>query len=121
MHRLLELVRPKASRASAVAVCLLLLLSVASCGKRPRTAKRPALPPPGSPPTTQVVDLTTPTPSRVVDTTATAPQLSDVERKAAARAAFSEGVELQERNDCPRALPRFESAERLYPAPTHLL
>src|SRR4051794_18719557 len=114
MHPLLELVRPKASRVSAVAVCVLLVLSSAACGRRPRTAR----PPPNGPQTqvvdtTRFVDTTTPT-TRVVDTTSTAPQMSDVERKAAARAAFAEGVELQERSDCAHALPRFESAERLY-------
>ena len=50
-----------------------------------------------------------------------APQLSDAERKAAARAAFAEGIQLQERADHAHALPRFELAERLYDAPTHLL
>ena len=50
-----------------------------------------------------------------------APQMSESERKAAARSAFAEGVQLQEHNDCAHALPRFETAERLFDAPTHLL
>ena len=41
-----------------------------------------------------------------------APQMSESERKAAARSAFAEGVQLQEHNDCAHALPRFETAER---------
>jgi hypothetical protein len=47
--------------------------------------------------------------------------LSEADRKATARAAFAEGIQLQEQNDVARALPRFEAAERLYDAPTHLL
>jgi hypothetical protein len=47
--------------------------------------------------------------------------MSEAERRAAARAAFTEGVQLQDKGDCAHALPRFESSQRLYEAPTHLL
>lgn len=48
-------------------------------------------------------------------------QMSEPERKAAARAAYAEGVELQTAHDCAHALPRFETAQRLFDAPTHVL
>lgn len=48
-------------------------------------------------------------------------QLSDEETKAAARAAYFEGVELQERGEPAEALARFEAAQALFDAPTHLL
>ena len=48
-------------------------------------------------------------------------QMTEVERKASARAAYGDGVQLQDRKDCEHALPRFEAAERLFDAPTHLL
>jgi hypothetical protein len=47
--------------------------------------------------------------------------MSESERKATARAAYIEGVGLQEKGNCPAALPRFETAQKLYEAPTHLL
>jgi hypothetical protein len=47
--------------------------------------------------------------------------LSESERKATARAAYSEGVELQQNNDCASALPKFEVAEKMFSAPTHLI
>jgi hypothetical protein len=48
-------------------------------------------------------------------------QMSDTEKKAAARAAYQEGVKLQDDGKPAEALPRFESAQKLYDAPTHLL
>lgn len=48
-------------------------------------------------------------------------QMSEAEKKAAARAAYAEGVELQSGHDCAHALPRFEAAQRLFDAPTNLL
>jgi hypothetical protein len=48
-------------------------------------------------------------------------QMSDTERKAAARAAFLEGVKLQEEGKAGEALARLESAQKLFDAPTHLL
>ena len=47
--------------------------------------------------------------------------MSESERKATARAAYIEGVELQEQGKCADALTRLEAAQKLYSAPTHLL
>jgi hypothetical protein len=47
--------------------------------------------------------------------------MSEAEKKAAARVAFAEGVAHQDKRDCAQALPKFELAERLFDAPTHLL
>jgi PEGA domain len=47
--------------------------------------------------------------------------MSESERKATARAAFLEGVKLHDAGNCVEALPRFEVAQKFYPAPTHLL
>jgi hypothetical protein len=49
------------------------------------------------------------------------PDMSESERKATARAAYMEGVKLQEGGNCPEALGRLETAQKFYPAPTHLL
>ena len=99
------------TRVSAAA-CLLLLLSTA-CGRRTPHTARP-LPPP-------TVTAAPVEPKHRPDVDPNPPQLSDAEKKAAARAAFSEGVELQEHKDCAGALPKFELAERMYDAPTHQL
>lgn len=48
-------------------------------------------------------------------------EMSDNDRKAAARAAYLEGVELQDRGKHAEALQRFRAAQRLVEAPTHLL
>lgn len=48
-------------------------------------------------------------------------QMSEGERKAAARAAYSEGVDLQDKGRPAEALARFEAAQKLFDAPTHLL
>lgn len=48
-------------------------------------------------------------------------QMSDNEKKAAARAAYTEGVELQDKGKYAEALADFEKAEKLFDAPTHLL
>src|SRR4051812_27362394 len=48
-------------------------------------------------------------------------QMSETEKKAAARAAYQEGVKLQDDGKFADALARFESAEKLFDAPTHLL
>jgi hypothetical protein len=47
--------------------------------------------------------------------------MSESERKATARAAYLEGVKLQEGGNCREALPRLEIAQKYYSAPTHLL
>jgi hypothetical protein len=49
------------------------------------------------------------------------PGMSESERKATARAAYQEGVTLQEAGKCPEALPKFEVAQKFFPAPTHTL
>ena len=48
-------------------------------------------------------------------------EMSESERKATARAAFLEGVRQQENGNCVEALPRLETAQRFFSAPTHLL
>lgn len=48
-------------------------------------------------------------------------QMSDTEKKAAARAAYQEGVKFQDEGKAEEALKRFESAQKLFDAPTHLL
>ncbi len=54
-------------------------------------------------------------------TTSARAQMSDTEKKAAARAAYQEGVKLQDDGKAADALVRFESAQKLFGAPTHLL
>lgn len=49
------------------------------------------------------------------------PEMSESERKATARAAYMEGIKLQESGRCPEAIARFEAAQKFYQAPTHLL
>lgn len=63
----------------------------------------------------------TATPAPTSTTPDTASTLSESERKATARAAYIEGVSLQEKNDCAAALPKFEVAQKMFNAPTHLL
>ena len=48
-------------------------------------------------------------------------QMSEGEKKAAARAAYIEGVTLQDKGSPAEALARFEAAQKLFDAPTHLL
>jgi len=47
--------------------------------------------------------------------------ISESERKASARAAFQEGMELQAQKSFAEALGRFQFAQRTFEAPTHLL
>ena len=49
------------------------------------------------------------------------PGMSDSEKKATARAAYLDGIAFQEKNNCPEALRRFETAQKYYSAPTHQL
>lgn len=53
--------------------------------------------------------------------TAASAQMSEGEKKAAARAAYTEGVQLQDQGKPAEALARFEAAQGLFDAPTHLL
>jgi hypothetical protein len=48
-------------------------------------------------------------------------QMSEGERKAAARAAYGEGIKLQDQGKPADALSKFEAAQKLYDAPTHQL
>jgi len=48
-------------------------------------------------------------------------QMSEGEKKAAARAAYMEGIALQDKGSPAEALGRFEAAQKLFDAPTHLL
>lgn len=66
--------------------------------------------------TTSEADNPTPEPSSTPTV-----ELSESERKASARAAYMEGVDLQDKGQCAEALFRFEAAQKLYSAPTHLL
>jgi hypothetical protein len=47
--------------------------------------------------------------------------MSDNDKKSAARAAYQEGADLQDKGKYAEALADFEKAEKLYDAPTHLL
>ena len=49
------------------------------------------------------------------------PGMSDSEKKATARAAYMDGVAMQEAKNCADALSRFETAQKYYPAPTSQL
>jgi tetratricopeptide (TPR) repeat protein len=62
--------------------------------------------------------------ARLVADKAAAPpanDMTDAEKRSAARAAFQEGTELQEKGRCVEAIPRFQAAQHLLEAPTHLL
>ena len=48
-------------------------------------------------------------------------QMSETEKKAAARSAYTEGVQLEESGKFAEALARFEAAQKLFDAPTHQL
>jgi hypothetical protein len=47
--------------------------------------------------------------------------MSEPERKATARAAYQEGLALQESGKCPEAIPKFEVAQNFFSAATHTL
>jgi tetratricopeptide (TPR) repeat protein len=47
--------------------------------------------------------------------------MPEAEKRSTARAAFQEGVALQEGGKCSDAIARFQTAQRLYDAPTHQL
>jgi hypothetical protein len=47
--------------------------------------------------------------------------MSESERKAIARAAYQEGLGLQESGKCSEAVAKFEVAQEFFPAPTHTL
>jgi hypothetical protein len=113
MRRLFRKLTSVAGAAPLSLLLVLVLLPTTACGRRARGPRPPPLPPP---PSSATADE-----PKSPGADASGPQMSEAERKAAARAAFTEGVQLQEKSDCARALPRFESAQRLFEAPTHLL
>jgi len=76
-------------------------------------------PPPPVKPTTPTP--TQPQPPPVAPKASASSSMSDSERKASARAAYQEGVELQAQKSWPEALARFQFAQGLVDAPTHLL
>lgn len=57
----------------------------------------------------------------VADKGAATNEMSDTEKRSSARAAYEEGLALQDKGQCSEALQRFQTAQRLYDAPTHLL
>ena len=75
---------------------------------------RPAPPAPPAPTAAPTPAVVTPPPPPVST-------ISDSERKASARAAFQEGMELQAQKSYAEALGRFQFAQRIFEAPTHLL
>lgn len=62
-----------------------------------------------------------PPPPPVPASASVATAMSDSERKASARAAYQEGIELQSKPSYAEALARFQYAQRIFDAPTHLL
>jgi hypothetical protein len=70
-----------------------------------------------TPPPVASGTATTPTPPPTANPGA---GMTESERKAAARAAYLEAAALQDKGDCASALPKFETAQKLYDAPTHL-
>jgi hypothetical protein len=108
----------------------LLLLALATttttaCGRRaPRTARYPQAQPESTEvmrPQPEVMRAQPEAKSAAPSGKDDASQMSEPEKKAAARAAYAEGVQLQTAHDCAHALPRFEAAQRLFDAPTHVL
>lgn len=78
-------------------------------------------PAPGTPAGSGAPAVGSATPAPTGTTPDMTSSLSESERKATARAAFIEGVALQDKNDCAGALPKFEVAQKMFSAPTHLL
>jgi hypothetical protein len=74
-----------------------------------------------APPTDSAVVVAPPPAATPSEPSGPPPEMSESERKATARAAYMEGVKLQESGRCPEAIARFEAAQKFYQAPTHLL
>lgn len=110
-------------------IVLLLAMSVVASGCGRRRPKTPtnrdaagsdapgvyAPPPPMPGPTAQPVAFAPAAPEPNTNA------VPESERKPAARAAYIEGVQLQEQKKFAEALVRFETAQKFFDAPTHLL
>jgi hypothetical protein len=75
----------------------------------------------GAPPPLPTASAASSTGTQPSPPTATPSSMSESERKASARAAYQEGMELQAQKSWPEALARFQTAQRTFDAPTHLL
>jgi hypothetical protein len=73
----------------------------------------------GSASSSSQVSGTGPTPEPT--TSGPPPGMSESERKSIARAAYQEGLGLQEDGKCPEAVSKFEVAQKFFPAPTNTL
>lgn len=108
-----------------IALCIPLLVDAISGAWKDVPDQYLAKLEPGTEGTAAVASATAPTPgsatSAATATVDATSSLSESERKATARAAYIEGVELQNKNDCAAALPKFQVAEKMFSAPTHLL
>src|SRR5262245_16836706 len=67
------------------------------------------------------VVATAETPTSATTTSDPPPGMSESEKKAIARAAYQEGLGLQEGGKCTEAVSKFEVAQKFFPAPTHTL
>ena len=104
-------------RLTALVLLVLVTEATTACGRRPpRTARYPLPDPQG----TEVM-RPRPEAKSAAGGNDDGSQMSEPERKAAARAAYTEGAQLQTAHDCAHALPRFEAAQRLFDAPTNVL
>lgn len=106
-----------------VAFCIPLLVDAVSGAwydieERYVAAMKPRAPGAAAPAETTIVSEGPATPPPASGQAVT---MSESERKATARAAYLEGVKLQESGACVEALHRFEVAQKLFDAPTHLL
>jgi hypothetical protein len=103
-----------------VALCIPLLVDAISgrwydvkdlrTSLKPENATAPAPPP-----------AVAPAPSPAAPVAGPPAEMSESERKATARAAYLEGIKLQEGGDHAGAIARFEIAQKYFQAPTHLL
>jgi hypothetical protein len=106
-----------------IALCIPLIVDAATGAwydvKNYHASMKPGTSTPAQPTGSAVVETSPPTPPGAPS--GPPPEMSESERKATARAAYLEGVKLQESGRCPEAIARFEAAQKFYAAPTHLL
>jgi hypothetical protein len=103
-----------------IAVLLLLSAPVLVVGCH-RKARKGASSPQGSSSDVVATADTTSGPTPATTTSGPPPGMTEQERKAIARAAYQEGLGLQEGGKCYEAVSKFEVAQRFFPAPTHAL